>query len=72
LKNSTKRRRAGNVAWTAGAGLLALSSTTLAQTTAPASAADAKDDNPQNVVVVTGVLRNTTADKAAISVTTLD
>jgi iron complex outermembrane recepter protein len=70
LNYAVKRRHAGNVAWTAGASLLVLSSTTFAQN-APTAASDKKDDNPQ-VVVVTGVLRNTTADKAAISVTTLD
>jgi outer membrane receptor protein involved in Fe transport len=60
------------MSWQAGAGLLVLSTTAFAQTTAPAGAANKDKDNPQNVVVVTGVLRNTTADKAAISVTTID
>jgi outer membrane receptor protein involved in Fe transport len=72
LQYSVKRRYAGNVAWKAGAGLLVLSSTTLAQTSTPPSAGNGADDSQRNVVVVTGVLRNTTADKAAISVTTID
>jgi outer membrane receptor protein involved in Fe transport len=72
LKYSVKRRSAGNVAWKAGVGLLVLGSTALAQTTTPPSASHPGDDNQGNVVVVTGVLRDTTSDKAAISVTTID
>jgi outer membrane receptor protein involved in Fe transport len=66
-----KRRHPAVAAWTAGAGLLLLGSAVLAQTTST-PAKDQGDDAQPAVVVVTGVLHDTTADKAAISVTTLD
>jgi outer membrane receptor protein involved in Fe transport len=72
LQYSIKRPNPGIMSWQAGASLLVLSTTAFAQTTAPAPATAKDNDNAQNVVVVTGVLRNTTADKAAISVTTID
>jgi iron complex outermembrane receptor protein len=69
----TERRCAAAVrnAWKAGAGLLMAGSTAFAQTTAPATAPPAGEQEP-NVVIVTGVLRDTSADKAAISSTTID
>jgi outer membrane receptor protein involved in Fe transport len=71
LKLKLKRRHPAVLAWQAGAGLLVLGSAAFAQTTmAPASGK--ADADPAQVVVVTGVLHDTTADKAAISVTTLD
>lgn len=73
MPNITNHRCASAVrnAWKAGAGLLVLSSTALAQT-APTPREIRNDDAQANVVVVTGVLRDTAADKAAISVTTID
>jgi outer membrane receptor protein involved in Fe transport len=68
MKLTRKRVHPAVLAWQAGAGLLALGSAAFAQT-APAAKPDAE---PAQVIVVTGVLHDTTADKAALSVTTLD
>ena len=71
MKLKLKRRHPAVLAWQAGAGLLVLGSAAFAQTTMAPTAGKA-DADPAQVVVVTGVLHDTTADKAAISVTTLD
>lgn len=71
---SNRRQRAGEryAVWHAGAGLLVAGSAALAQDAPKPAAAPADADAPATVVVVTGVLRNTTQDKAAIAVTTVD
>lgn len=73
MQRITERRCAAAVrnAWKAGAGLLVLSSTAWAQS-APAESAAAAEEAKAQVVVVTGVLRETAAGKAAISSTTID
>lgn len=68
-----KRRFAGKrAAWQAGAGMLMLGTAAWAQDTSANGTAAKDQDAPAAVVVVTGVLHDTTADKAAISVTTID
>ena len=71
MKNIREIRCAAAVrsAWTAGAGMLVLGSAAMAQMP-PASAPKGEDAPP--VVIVTGVLRDTAAGKAAISSTTVD
>ena len=71
MKMKLKRRHPAVLAWQAGAGLLVLGSAAFAQSTSTPTTGKTEVD-AGNVVVVTGVLRNTTADKAALSVTTLD
>lgn len=74
MQQKINRRCASAVrnAWAAGAGLLVLGSTAFAQTAQTADTKPAKGEDAPAVVIVTGVLRDTAAGKAAISSTTVD